>query len=320
MAGMHAEWACRILYKRFRMLRKSLKQAVRGPFSDTEVVHQLRVSCRRVVASLQILSEFLPDRPRRSMVRRLKRLRQSAGETRDIDVLCQRWCSDKTLRRKHRRRLQSFLNRRREKGLKKLRQELHRIAKDEFQQNYAKLVNHIATRGQTRQAVEKKLLVRALRDYFAGSPGPHVTVKDWHRLRIQGKQLRYKLELFRGTDRKDSISHILSLLAEFQDRLGQMNDHAVAVVRIRRWRRNLSNVKLRKTLKRLARAETDLLHGSLETVRTRWTETRQAELNTSLLELMQLMDRECPAGEMSGSDQQNCEERTVKVDDPVVEF
>lgn len=84
----HATRPVQILRESSRSLLASIRACMASP--RTEAVHRLRTSTRRVEAQLALLS-MLPGLPpheeqRRKALRLLKRLRQSAGQVRDIDV------------------------------------------------------------------------------------------------------------------------------------------------------------------------------------------------------------------------------------------
>jgi CHAD domain-containing protein len=64
--------------------------AAKKSADDIEYVHQLRVATRRASAAVQIFAELLPKRKSRLINRRLRELRQAAGEARDLDVLGER--------------------------------------------------------------------------------------------------------------------------------------------------------------------------------------------------------------------------------------
>ena len=49
---------------------------------DIEHVHRLRTSTRRAMAAVQLYRDWLPPRKRRSIKKRLKKLRRAAGEAR----------------------------------------------------------------------------------------------------------------------------------------------------------------------------------------------------------------------------------------------
>jgi CHAD domain-containing protein len=50
---------------------------------------------------------------------------------------------------------------------------------------------------------------------------------DWHRLRIQGKKLRYLLEFFIALYPRDDIKHLIKVLKALQDNLGEYQDISV---------------------------------------------------------------------------------------------
>ena len=57
-----------------------LPLAARPVDGDTERVHQLRVATRRAVAALKLYRDWLPRKPHRWLTKRLKKLRQAAGD------------------------------------------------------------------------------------------------------------------------------------------------------------------------------------------------------------------------------------------------
>lgn len=58
--------------------------------ADDEAVHDLRVSCRRMIAAGDVWRDALRRRPARALRRRLRRLRRRAGDVRDLEVHVER--------------------------------------------------------------------------------------------------------------------------------------------------------------------------------------------------------------------------------------
>ncbi len=82
--------ARRAIRARLKTVWDWLPCAANQSSNDAEFIHQLRVSTRRAMAALHLFELFLPDRRSRWFRKQLKRLRETAGEARDLDVLYQR--------------------------------------------------------------------------------------------------------------------------------------------------------------------------------------------------------------------------------------
>src|SRR3954447_16572906 len=81
--------AARALAARFDRVWHFMPLAAEKP-ADVENVHQLRVSTRRAAAAMDIFEYWLPKRRASQMRKRLKQIRNAAGQARDLDVLEQR--------------------------------------------------------------------------------------------------------------------------------------------------------------------------------------------------------------------------------------
>src|SRR3954470_13477806 len=57
---------------------------------DVEHVHHLRVATRRAAAALKLYRDWLPEKSARWIRKRLRQIRRTASEARDLDVLIQR--------------------------------------------------------------------------------------------------------------------------------------------------------------------------------------------------------------------------------------
>src|SRR5262245_18382639 len=82
--------ARRSLKPRLATVARYLPLAAHLAEYDIEHVHQLRVATRRAVAAVKLYRECLPDKLRLWIKKRLRRIRGSAGDTRDLDVLANR--------------------------------------------------------------------------------------------------------------------------------------------------------------------------------------------------------------------------------------
>src|SRR4051812_8668759 len=84
------EAARKSLEPRLSAVAGSLPLAAHLAEHDVEYVHRLRVATRRAGAALKLYEELLPRRPARWMKKRLRKIRQAAGDARDLDVLAYR--------------------------------------------------------------------------------------------------------------------------------------------------------------------------------------------------------------------------------------
>ena len=82
--------ARRALKARLKWLWSRLPPAAEAADEDLELVHQLRVASRRATAAMETFSAYLPPRRAAWFDRQLKRIRNAAGEARDLDVLAVR--------------------------------------------------------------------------------------------------------------------------------------------------------------------------------------------------------------------------------------
>jgi CHAD domain-containing protein len=209
---------------------------------DSEAIHDMRTSLRRLRSMLQVLegSPVFDARRLRRLRRGLRPLARRLGQARDLDVLldhAQEYGQSHHSRRDALMPLRADLQRQRQDAQAALLDELDRPRTSRLLRKLDWLVSRPPKGADTAHPV----LVR----HFAGSaiwqryeavlgyehdlPGaPPPTL---HRLRIACKRLRYTLELFEealgpGTD------PLLKTLVTVQDHLGAVQDHITALATI----------------------------------------------------------------------------------------
>lgn len=210
--------------------------------SDSEAVHDMRTSLRRLRSMLQVLegSPVFDARRLRRLRRGLRPLARRLGQARDLDVLldhAQGYGQSHHSRRDNLAPLRADLLRRRQDAQAGLLDELDRPRTVRLLRRLDRLVS----RPPKGADVERPVLVR----HFAGSAIwrryeavlgyehelPGAPPSTLHRLRIACKRLRYTLELFEealgpGTD------PLLKTLVAVQDHLGAVQDHITALATI----------------------------------------------------------------------------------------
>jgi CHAD domain-containing protein len=99
-----------------------------------------------------------------------------------------------------------------------------------------------------------------------------------HRLRIEGKKLRYAMEIFSAVFSPRVRMRCQDALEQLQETLGEFTDHAAAADRFRRWARDDSMTSNRLTLSALRRQEESLANDARKVFVKWWNPTRRRSL------------------------------------------
>ncbi|MCB0105178.1 MAG: CHAD domain-containing protein [Caldilineaceae bacterium] len=241
--------ACRLSWQQqlFAMLRN--EAGVRYS-RDIEYVHEMRVAIRRARAAFKLYGDFFPRKVLRPYRKMLQRTGRRLGAVRDLDVMLAK--AKQAKKQKKETTAQSALLATWEAQRAAAHQELltwldsaaYRTFVADFQA-FCRTAQptHLAQGKpgaapplvEVRHVVPSLLMarfanVRRYESLFAGSASvSHETI---HALRIDCKYLRYSLEFVRhllGAEGEALIQH----LKQLQDLLGDLNDAAVALARLR---------------------------------------------------------------------------------------
>jgi len=209
---------------------------------DIECLHDMRVASRRLRAAFSLFSEVLP--PRLVLLQdEFRWIGGILGSVRDLDVQLEQLDDWRAKLAEEERSaldgLVSLLDEQRADARKKM---LAALESD----RYESLLNRFARamRAAPRQRSELSSspardvapslidarLARFLR--AARRIGRNSPAGDYHRLRIEGKRLRYTLEFFAGLN-KEEMQPLAKRLTALQDILGLHQDADVAIVRLR---------------------------------------------------------------------------------------
>ena len=229
-----SEAARTALAKRLKCVDRYLRLAAKQADEDTEYVHQLRVGSRRMVAALDVFGEVLPPKKTKILRRRLKQIRCCAGTARDCDVFIERLqnghCSAPV---SNRAGLLEYLDDLREAAQLPLVEMFAELAHEDFCDGCREFLKKIRWRGEGKEPTYRDRALSALPellDDFRNSARADLSVtENLHQLRIDGKQLRYGLELMAGALKMGSLKRIYARLAEHQKELGEIVDHMAAV-------------------------------------------------------------------------------------------
>jgi CHAD domain-containing protein len=278
--------AARVTLKmRLAIVTHFLELAAHRADETPEHVHQLRVSTRRSLAALRMYEAVLPKKEAKWLRKRLSRIRKAAGEARDLDVFLQRY---ETQSGPDHARFMSRLRRRRRKAQRpiiKLHKKL--ISKHRFERRVERLLKMIACDSSPCEQPlgdwARSRIAEATEKFFKNAPQQAPpTLKELHRFRIQGKQLRYVIELFSAVLPSDVRTSLYPLVTELQDKLGKLCDHASACQQLAGWRQESSSGRGADHLLKLEKQEQQELQESITQFATWWTPELADELQTSL--------------------------------------
>lgn len=206
-----------------------LSLAARPVDGDTERVHQLRVATRRGVAALKLYRDWLPRKRRRWLTKRLKKLRQAAGDARDLDVLFVRM--QKALGEQGADVLQTLAEKR-----ASLQPEIVSIADrchagNRMQRKTYDLLEGIAPPAANDSKAAANFgdwantkLREVAQTFFAAEPAEDADWSALHQFRIAGKELRYTMELLAPAFGEELRNAHYPIVEQLQEKLGNIND------------------------------------------------------------------------------------------------
>jgi CHAD domain-containing protein len=282
------EAARRSLQVRLAAVIRYLPLAAYYAGQDVEHVHRLRVSTRRAVAALKLYCDVLPRKQARWVQKQLKRIRRTAGQARDLDVLAER------LGREHGERAAPILA---EIGGARaaVQPAITRLAKrmsrrDRLVRKTAKLVEGIgAPQGSDQMGLggcfrdwARARLADAVAGFFAAQPPDHADLASLHKFRIRGKALRYAVELLAPAFGNELRTTHYPVIEELQERLGKINDRATARNQLLEWAAELQDFDQHGLFCEAADLEMAQLIDELAAFSQWWTPQRRQQLAEGL--------------------------------------
>ena len=226
---------------------------------DPESVHRLRVATRRAIAALDAFRDLLPAKRTAWFVKQLRRIRRSAGEARDLDVLTDRLAGEPAAiagaRARH--RLVAMLSKQREASRQPIRMQHERLLDGDWLDRVERLLADVPTgRGQeTFREYARRRFRPLMRRFFEAADKRLRDADEIHALRIEGKKLRYAMEIFAAVFPPGIRARCYDALERLQKTLGDFTDHAAAADRFRRLAHEKAAVANRDILERLCAEE-----------------------------------------------------------------
>ncbi len=185
-----------LLRRQGKRYRRNLKRC-RREFSPA-AVHDLRVSLRRLLATMELLGHFLPARRVEKSRRALKRQLDAFGGLRDIQVQLARLVELPPPERAA-RSFRAFLRRQERKEIAKARRAVRCFSSRRIARSAAELEAELRERSEARAASDLAALVRRANAAFArvGQLRAKIDPADCdtiHRTRVAFKGFRYAVE------------------------------------------------------------------------------------------------------------------------------
>lgn len=227
-----SQLAAELLKMRLKVVRTHIKGVVARWKKDPEHLHELRISLRRAIASLDLFAPCChPVKDVRWLGRKLKAVLKSTSKARDLDVLLSRplpksgkagseirktWISD-------RKKAQKSLHRHYVKLIeeKKLRQHAQSLLKSTRKSDQS-ADTHVDPYGWSMLQLHNRLQL-LLKDIPAKPDSQAL-----HKFRIAAKQLRYTAEIVADITADSCVTDLLEQLTPIQKQLGRLQDETVA--------------------------------------------------------------------------------------------
>jgi CHAD domain-containing protein len=229
-----------VLFVRLQLVRDFLPRVLHHADDDPEHVHQLRVATRRADAALRIFQNCMPDKVYKASRRRLRRLRRSAGATRDWDVflmdLRQRLKRNNSKDRPGLDFLLGYALGQRTSAVSELLLTVENqvLEFELFLTDVVASVRVAADNGHvpTLLGLGRVVLAQRRQELEVTASGDLTDYPHLHRVRIAGKRLRYAMEVFADCFPPAFREVLYPLVEEMQEILGRANDSHVASDRL----------------------------------------------------------------------------------------
>lgn len=280
--------AVKTLRHRLEAVWSELRDAC-GRRHDPERIHQLRVATRRSLAAIDAFHDLLPTRSRAWFAKWLRRIRRAAGEARDLDVLTDRLAASPAAAapiprsaagQTARRRLVTMLARQRTASRRPVHEIRERLLEADWPGRMERLLARVG-RGDSGPPFGRYARRRfrpLARRFFARADRRLREADEIHRLRIEGKKLRYALEIFAPVFPSRLVTRCEKALESLQEHLGEFTDHAAAADRLERWSRRQADPDDRTEIRALRKEEACRARSARKTFAKWWSATRRRTL------------------------------------------
>ncbi len=259
---------------------------------DTEAMHRLRVACRRSLAVLEAFQPILPRSGRKWFVTRLRLIKRSAGKARDLDVM-----NDRLVAGSHRvgeahgvavsarRALLETLRRERRTAREPVATLHRRLRNAGWQARATKLQGSVQRTGigaWTLPRYARRRLRPVLARFQQRADHRMRGGRDIHRFRIEGRRLRYLVEVFSTIFSERVRRRCERAMGRLQSDLGEFTDHAAAADRLGWLFSRTAERGSRQMVKRLLRRERDDAKRVGRACRRQWRRSHRQNLSRTI--------------------------------------
>jgi CHAD domain-containing protein len=284
--------ASQVLEDRMEAVWHYLELAATRPEEDIEYVHQLRVATRRASAACQVFRSLARRKRVRQLTKNLRQLRRAAGTARDLDVLCER------LKKKAAGEPPADLaeaiacvEQRRQKVQKPLRKASRSWARGKRKRELRRLVRRqLWCKSKKKRRfgeVSSQVLASVVNEFFDATSADLSKDESLHEMRIQGKRLRYTIELVASSFDETLRKEVYPCVEEVQDRLGVVNDHTTAQQILTEWFEDAQGEEFGHALYDLAEAEKEQAEATRQEFLQWWNTQRAETLQERFRQLLQ---------------------------------
>lgn len=237
-----------VIATRMETLAIHIFRVIRHPQQDPEDIHQLRVAARRATAAVDEFACCLPKTMLEQLRDRIRLLRRSAGDARDWDVFAamvqakKEGVSDREIAGiDYLLGYSQGLRAAAQQGLEDAcaefgATELKRLSKRALESIRS---SEVGCERPTTMGLARATLTSRVAEFLSAAEADTSDYKRLHQIRIEGKRLRYVLELFANCCDSARWQEVYAQLAETQEALGKANDRRVASTRLDELRKSL---------------------------------------------------------------------------------
>ncbi|TAA45801.1 CHAD domain-containing protein [Corallincola spongiicola] len=212
-----------------------------------EGLHDYRVALRKLRSLVTQMKKLFPDDCAQRLNQQLGLMARKTNTLRDMDVYQQQWQHyQKNLSRKQRQLLAKLTLKEKQRQQRERARVIAWLSSKNYQRTFASIQHWFALAEQEAIAEVapspsliswlQKQMNKRYQVIRAAAQALHEPVADeqLHALRIQGKKLRYLVELFPQASEKTDWELLHKPLKKLQSHLGNVNDCAVQLQGIRR--------------------------------------------------------------------------------------
>ena len=288
--------AARTLRRRLEAVWLELPRADSCADLNPSRVHRLRVATRRGLVALDAFRPLLSSSRCAWFEKRLRRIRHAAGEARDIDVLADRLAnkssSTTTLAtpseeqlmspaaRTVRNRLITMLAKQRDVSRRPIHLISVKLRDNDWPGRLERLLDDIprSHRQMSFGNYARQRFKPMAERFFLVADRKLRRADEMHALRIEGKRLRYAMELFAGAFAPRIRARCYDSLEQLQEMLGSFTDHSAAADRFSRWAEDRGALQLRDILLEMRREELAMANESQMLFVRWWRPSRRRTL------------------------------------------